>query len=145
MENKLFIYKIIMSHNVKYYVKSLKRNKLKLSHIRGLWKKKNIQEKIYFWYTDRYCNYWFWLWLFVKSVKKDSVIEAYELIVFNLCAIYYSRVQKIWCTLLLWIIHAPNIFLRRTIHCASAVLSKEFLYLTYHMLSKVNKLTSLVH
>ena len=29
-----------MSHNVKYYVKSLKINKVKLSDIRGLWKKK---------------------------------------------------------------------------------------------------------
>ena len=36
MENKLFLYKIIMSHNMKYYVKSFKRNKLKLSDIRGL-------------------------------------------------------------------------------------------------------------
>ena len=29
-----------MSHSVKYYVKSLKRNKAKWSDIRGLWKKK---------------------------------------------------------------------------------------------------------
>ena len=36
-----------------------------------------------------------------SSQSKKTVIEAYELIVFNLCAIYYSRVQKIWCTLLL--------------------------------------------
>ena len=28
-----------MSHNVKYYVKSLKRNNVKWSDIRGLWKK----------------------------------------------------------------------------------------------------------
>ena len=36
----IFIEKIIMPHNSKYYVKSLKRNKVKLSDIRGLWKKK---------------------------------------------------------------------------------------------------------
>ena len=33
-----------MSHNAKYYFKSLKRNKLKSSDIRGLWNKKNLEE-----------------------------------------------------------------------------------------------------
>ena len=36
MEIIVFIEKIIMSHNAKYYVKSLKRNKVKSSDIRGL-------------------------------------------------------------------------------------------------------------
>ena len=35
-----------MSHNVKYYVKSLKINKVKLSDIRGLWKKKKDVEEL---------------------------------------------------------------------------------------------------
>ena len=34
-----------MSHSVKYYVKSLKRNKAKWSDIRGLWKKKKMLPK----------------------------------------------------------------------------------------------------
>ena len=36
----MFIEKFIMSHKVKYFVKSLKRNKVKSSGIRGMWKKK---------------------------------------------------------------------------------------------------------
>ena len=35
-----------MSHYVKYYVKSLKINKVKLSDIRGLWKKKKDVEEL---------------------------------------------------------------------------------------------------
>ena len=35
----LFTEKIVMSHNAKYYVKSLKTNKVKSSDLRGLWKK----------------------------------------------------------------------------------------------------------
>ena len=42
---KIFIEKIIISHNPKY-VSSLERNKAKLSDIRELWKKKNIQNKM---------------------------------------------------------------------------------------------------
>ena len=34
-----------MSHNANYYVKSLKRNKVKSSDIRGLWKKKKDDVK----------------------------------------------------------------------------------------------------
>ena len=69
---KLFTEKIIMSHNAKYYVKSLKVK----SHIIGLWMKKYYSEENivhilhYTWYTDRYCNWWFWLCQFTKSVKK---------------------------------------------------------------------------
>ena len=37
----------------------------------------------------------------LSSQSKKTVIEAYELIVFNLYAIYYSRAQKIWCRLVL--------------------------------------------
>ena len=35
-EKPLYIEKIIMSRNTKYYIKSFKRNKVKLSDIRGL-------------------------------------------------------------------------------------------------------------
>ena len=47
IEKILFIEKIVMSHNKKYYVKSLKRNKVKSSDIRGLWKKKKIFRRKY--------------------------------------------------------------------------------------------------
>ena len=41
---KIFIEKIIISHNPKYHVSSLERNKAKLSDIRELWKKKKYSE-----------------------------------------------------------------------------------------------------
>ena len=40
MEKILLVEKIVMTHNTKYYVKSLKRNKVKSSDNGGLWKKK---------------------------------------------------------------------------------------------------------
>ena len=40
-KKNLFIEKIIISHNLKYYVRSLKRSKVKLSDIRVL-KEENI-------------------------------------------------------------------------------------------------------
>ena len=43
---KIFIEKIIIPRNPKYHVSSLERNKAKLSDIRELWKKKNIQNKM---------------------------------------------------------------------------------------------------
>ena len=42
---KLLIEKITMSRNAKYF-KSFKRIKVKLSNIRALWKKKNVQKKV---------------------------------------------------------------------------------------------------
>ena len=47
MEKILHIENIVMSHNTKYYVKCLKRNKVNSSDIKGLWKKKKYSEKIY--------------------------------------------------------------------------------------------------
>ena len=36
---------LLLSHNAKYYIKSLERNKMKLFDIRGLWKKKKYSEE----------------------------------------------------------------------------------------------------
>ena len=38
---------LLLSHNAKYYIKSLERNKVKLFDIRGLWKKKKIFRRKY--------------------------------------------------------------------------------------------------
>ena len=66
-----------MSHNAKYYVKSFKRNKVKLSDIRGLWKKKKYSEEnivLVHWQILQ-------LVIFAKRVrqvcqKKDNVIKV---------------------------------------------------------------------
>ena len=44
-------------------------------------------------YSDRYCNCWFWLCQFIKSVKKDNFMKVDKLIVFFLYVIYYSFVN----------------------------------------------------
>ena len=41
---KIIYGEIIMSHSLKYYVKYLKRNEVKSSDIRELWKKKKYSE-----------------------------------------------------------------------------------------------------
>ena len=45
MEKMIIYWEIIMSHNPEYYVKSLKRNKVKSSNIRELRKKKKYSEE----------------------------------------------------------------------------------------------------
>ena len=45
MEKIIIYWEIVMSHNPKYYVKSLKRNKVNSFDIRELWKKKKYSEE----------------------------------------------------------------------------------------------------
>ena len=100
MEKVLLIESIAMSHNAKYYVKCLKRNKVHSSDIKGLWTKKKYSEKIYGidTLTDT-ATVNFGCASSLSQSKKDNVINVVKLIniLFPLCYI-----EQILLILVFW-------------------------------------------
>ena len=97
MEKVLLIESIAMSHNAKYYVKCLKRNKVHSSDIKGLWTKKKYSEKVYGidTLTDT-ATVNFGCASSLSQSKKDNVIKVVKLIniLFSLC--YIEQILVFW-------------------------------------------------
>ena len=90
MEKILHIENIVMSHNTKYYVKCLKRNKLIRLISKDCERRKNIQKK--------YIVLKHWQILQLLTLEKYNVIELVKLIniLFSLCYMLILLILVFW-------------------------------------------------